>query len=103
MDFETIISRCIKVFSDADSDDPNCLERYARVVSRLHEMRESVRAGSYPRNYPFIPLFHYVDEFMDSDEMYEDIKELDKWYAENYRQKGFGCDKKRANQGLSFV
>lgn len=88
MNFDIIVNRCIEVFSSAVSCDPNCLNRYSKIVSMLNEMRESVKNGSYPRDYPFLPLFHYVERHMDSEEMYESVKELDKWYAENYRQKG---------------
>lgn len=88
MDFEAIVNRCIEVFSNADSNDSDCIKRYANVVSLLNEMREAILDGSYPRDYSFLPFFHYVDRNMDSDEMYESVKELDKWYNDNYRQKG---------------
>lgn len=87
MDFDVILNRCIKVFSDAKSSDSYCLERYSNIVSLLNEMQESVKEGIYPRNYSVLPLFRYIERNMDSDEMYEVIKELDAWYAENYREK----------------
>ena len=44
-------------------------------------------AGTYPRSYSVLPICHYVERNMDSDEMYDSIKMLDKWYADNYRNK----------------
>lgn len=87
MDFDTIIKKCIDIFSYANSDDIDCLKRYEKMVSQLKKMREAVKLGNYPRDYPVIPLFHYIERNMDPEEMYESVKELDKWYAANYRVK----------------
>lgn len=87
MSFDEIISKCIDIFSNASSSDPCCLKRYENVVSLLNEMKSAIMAGTYPRDYSVIPLFHYVERNMDSDEMYNSIKALDKWYADNYRNK----------------
>lgn len=87
MSFDEIISKCIDIFSNASSSDPCCLKRYENVVSLLNEMKSAIMSGTYPRDYSVIPLFHYVERNMDSDEMYNSIKALDKWYADNYRNK----------------
>lgn len=50
-------------------------------------MKLSIKAGTYPRDYSVLPLFHYVERNMDSDDMYNSIKALDQWYADNYRNK----------------
>lgn len=87
MSFDEIISRCIALFSDATSNDPCCLKRYESVVTLLNEMKAAIMAGTYPRSYSVLPICHYVERNMDSDEMYDSIKMLDKWYADNYRNK----------------
>ena len=87
MSFDEIISRCIALFSDATSIDPCCLKRYESVVTLLNEMKAAIMAGTYPRSYSVLPICHYVERNMDSDEMYDSIKMLDKWYADNYRNK----------------
>lgn len=87
MNFDEIISRCIDIFSNANSSDSYCLKRYESVVSLLNEMKLSINAGTYPRDYSVLPLFHYVERNMDSEEMYSSIKALDQWYADNYRNK----------------
>lgn len=87
MNFDQIISRCIDIFSNANSSDAYCLKRYKSVVSLLKEMKLSIKAGTYPRDYSVLPLFHYVERNMDSDDMYNSIKALDQWYADNYRNK----------------
>ena len=50
-------------------------------------MKAAIMAGTYPRSYSVLPICHYVERNMDSDEMYDSIKMLDKWYADNYRNK----------------
>lgn len=87
MNFDEIISKCIRIFSNASSSDPYCMKRYERVVSLLDEMRKEINAGTYPHDYSVLPLFNYIERHLDSDELYQTIKELDKWYAENYRAK----------------
>lgn len=87
LDFDEIINKSINVFKNATSSDPDCLKRYKTVVSLLDEMRKEINAGTYPRDYSVLPLFHYIERHLDSDELYQTIKELDKWYAENYRAK----------------
>ena len=87
MSFYEIINRCIALFTDATSNDPCCLKRYERVVMLLREMEVAITAETYPHNYSVLPICHYVERHMDSDEMYDSIKMLDKWYADNYRNK----------------
>lgn len=87
MNFDEIISKCIALFSNATSSDPCCLKRYESVVTLLNEMKAAIMAGTYPRDYSVLPICHYVERNMDSDEMYDSIKMLDKWYADNYRNK----------------
>lgn len=87
MNFDSIINRCIEAFTNATSNDPYCLKRYENMVLLLNETKEAIVAGTYPHDYPVIPLFHYVERNMDSDEMYNAIKLLDQWYADNYRNK----------------
>ena len=87
MNFDEIMSTCIDIFSKASSSDPYCMKRYKSVVSLLGEMKTKIATGTYPRDYSVLPLFHYIERNMDSDEMYNSIKMLDKWYADNYRNK----------------
>ena len=87
MNFESIVNRCIEAFTNVDSNDPYCITRYENMVSLLTELREGVINGTYPRDYAVLPLFHYIERNMYSAEMYDSVKELDKWYAENYRAK----------------
>lgn len=87
MSFDEIISRCIALFCDATAHNPCCLKRYESVVTLLSEMKAEITAGTYPRNYSVLPICHYAERNMDSDEMYDSIKMLDKWYADNYRSK----------------
>lgn len=86
MNFDEIINNCIIIFSNASSSDPYCLKRYETVVSLLNEMKKEISIGTYPRDYVVLPLCHYIERHMDSDEMYNSIKALDKWYVENYRK-----------------
>ena len=87
MNFDEIINNCIDIFSNATSKDLHCIKRYEHIVFLLNEMRTQVKAEVYPRDYPVLPLFHYVERHMDSDEMYNSIKILDRWYADTYRNK----------------
>lgn len=87
MNFDEIMSKCIDIFSNASSSDPCCMKRYESVVSLLGEMKTEIVTGTYPRDYSVLPLFHYIERNMDSDEMYNAIKMLDKWYVDNYRNK----------------
>lgn len=87
MNFDEIMSKCIDIFSNASSSDPWCMKRYESVVSLLGEMKTEIVTGTYPRDYSVLPLFHYVERNMDSDEMYNAIKMLDEWYVHNYRNK----------------
>ena len=87
MNFDEIMSKCVRIFSNASSSDPCCMKRYENVVSLLDEMKTEIVTGTYPRDYSVLPLFHYIERNMDSDEMYNAIKMLDKWYADNYRNK----------------
>lgn len=87
MNFDEIMSKCVRIFSNASSSDPCCMKRYESVVSCLDEMKTEIVTGTYPRDYSVLPLFHYIERNMDSDEMYNAIKMLDKWYADNYRNK----------------
>lgn len=87
MNFDEIVSRCITMFREATSDDVCCMKRYENVVTLLNEMKSAIKAGTYPRNYSVLPICHYVERNMDSEEMYDSIKMLDRWYADNYRNK----------------
>lgn len=87
MDFDNIINKCIDVFNHATSNDPYCLERYKKIVTQLKNIREAIKKGTYPRNFSILPLSFYIARHMDTDEMYEVIAELNKWYIENYQTK----------------
>lgn len=86
--FKAIINDCIDVFIKAKtvSNDLACRKRYEKAVIALIEMRVSVTNGTYPKNYPVIPLFHYIERHMDEEELYNAMVKLDKWYAKNYRK-----------------
>lgn len=87
LDFDEIINKSINIFKIATSSDPDCLKRYRTIISLLDKMRNEVNAKIYPHNYDVLPLFNYIERHLDSDDMYKSIKELDEWYAENYRTK----------------
>lgn len=85
-EFFQLINNAIDIFSNASSNDPYCLKRYEKITFFLNEMSKAIMSESYPRNYTVLPLCHYIERHMDSDEMYYAIKKLDEWYAKNYYQ-----------------
>lgn len=87
MDFNDLINQCIHIFQNAKSDYTYCTSRYKKIVFKLNAMKTAIQGGFYPRDYPVLPLFHFIDRNIDPPEMYEVIEKLDKWYATNYRAK----------------
>lgn len=87
MDFNDPINQCIHIFQSAKSDCTYCTSRYKKIVFELNAMKAAIQGGFYPRDYPVLPLFHFIDRNIDPPEMYEAIEKLDNWYAINYMTK----------------
>lgn len=87
MDFNDLINQCIHIFQSAKSDYTYCTSRYKKIVFELNAMKAAIQGGFYPRDYPVLPLFHFIDRNIDPPEMYEAIEKLDNWYAINYMAK----------------
>lgn len=39
-------------------------------------MKAAIQGGFYPRDYPVLPLFHFIDRNIDPPEMYEAIEKI---------------------------